>query len=615
MILFVPVAIGTIPLGLYYLIKKGIKAKGIEKTQTQFIFIGVMIMYALIFPLIFFAVNIFKTTIFVPYSALFTLPFTALTAYAIIRYRLMDIRAAIARSLSFSFLVGAFFAIYAALVIFAVPPLADLSGINDRVLAAAGALLAVLLARYVQEALRRATDRFLFQNQVDYRKALVQTSKELSGTINIDDVTKTVLAVMKNVVRAKKTVIFLQESGGNSFSPHASFGAGKLNVSIPRNHLLVKHLEHTMGPLVKDELSREREGERSPRHAAEIAQIEQAFDWLDIAVVLPLYVNKQLTGLIALGDKLAGVPYLQDDLSFLSTLAPQAATALDNARLYQESLEFGQKLQTEVKRATHELEIANMQLRDLDKAKSEFLSIASHQIYTPLTALRGYLSMIREGEYGQVATKQKPIVNILEVSAVRLINLIKNLLDVSRIESGRLELNLESTDFSGLVKELVQDLMPNAINKKIKLQFHEPKQPLPPVVADRERVRQVVLNIIDNAIKYTDQGRVDVRLQPTDHTLTLSVVDTGRGLTPDEIIKLFTKYTRVGGTSRYRKEGVGLGLYVAKQIIREHRGDVEVASPGLDQGSTFYIHLPVAGSLHALKAGEKTTVEIKAGKS
>ena len=105
-----------------------------------------------------------------------------------------------------------------------------------------------------------------------------------------------------------------------------------------------------------------------------------------------------------------------------------------------------------------------------------------------------------------------------------------------------------------------------------------------------------------------------MRLQPTDHTLTLSVVDTGRGLTPDEMVKLFTKYPRVGGTSRYRKEGVGLGLYVAKQILREHRGDVEVASGGPDQGSTFYVHLPVDGSLHSLKAGEKLAVEIKAGK-
>lgn len=301
LILYVPVVILTTIYGIILMIRKFIRAKGLERIQTGYLMAGAGIMFPLIIGFNFVVVNVFNTTAFVPYGALFTLPFVALTAYAIVRYRLMDIRAAIARSLSFSFLVGSFFLIYSAIFIFAVPPLAARLGVREGIVAAAGALLAVLLARYVQEVLKRLTDRFLFQNQADYRRALVDASKELSGTINIDDVTKTVLAVMKNVVRAKKTVIFLQESGSNSFSPRANFGAGRLNVSIPKNHLLVRHLSHTMGPLVKDELSREREGERLAQHAAEIAQVEQAFNWLDIAVVLPLYVNKQLTGLIALG--------------------------------------------------------------------------------------------------------------------------------------------------------------------------------------------------------------------------------------------------------------------------------------------------------------------------
>ena len=110
-------------------------------------------------------------------------------------------------------------------------------------------------------------------------------------------------------------------------------------------------------------------------------------------------------------------------------------------------------MEVEIKRATHELAQANRQLKDLDKAKSEFLSIASHQLYTPLTALRGYLSMLMEGDYGESPPKQKPIINILEKSATRLIELIKNLLDISRIESGRLELNLQSVDLAEIANE------------------------------------------------------------------------------------------------------------------------------------------------------------------
>ncbi len=599
---------------IYLLIVKNFKLSGVFKLQARYLLLGTAITLSLIMGLVFFPVVLLRFTAFVPYQSELMLPFVALTAYAIVRYRLMDIRAAIARSLSFSILLGAFFAIYGAILIFAVPRLADWLGIREGFIAAVGALLSVLLARYIQEALRRLTDRFLFQNQIDYRRALVETSKELSTTIHIEDVTRTVLDIMEKVIRTKKTIIFLQENKGHNFTPYANRGASSIKVSIPKEHVLVRHIQHNMGLLVKDELAHEREQERDESHAAEIKQVEQTFVWLDMAVVLPLYVNKQLTGLIVLGDKKSGTPYMQDDLNFLAALSPQAATALENARLYQESLAFGEKLKSEVKRATHELEIANAQLRDLDKAKSEFLSIASHQLYTPMTALRGYLSMLREGDYGATPSKQQPIIKILETSSTRLINLIKNLLDVSRIESGRLELNLESLDFSHMVKELVQDLMPNALNKKVKLQYYQPAEQLPHVVADQERVRQVILNIVDNAIKYTDQGRIDVRVQQTDHTITLTVNDTGRGMTPDEMTKLFTKFTRVGGASKYRKEGTGLGLYVAKQIIREHHGDIEITSPGLNHGSTFYVHLPIEGSPNALTAGKKVSVEIKAGK-
>jgi signal transduction histidine kinase len=363
---------------------------------------------------------------------------------------------------------------------------------------------------------------------------------------------------------------------------------------------------------VKDELALAKEQERRPKHIAELTEVENALVWLDASVVLPLFVNKELTGIIGLGPKLSGEPYLQDDTNFLAALAPQAATALENARLYQESLEFGEKLKAEVERATKELAVANEQLRDLDKAKSEFLSVASHQLYTPLTALRGYLSMLREGDFGKTPPKQKPVIDILEKSSERLITLIKSLLDISRIESGRLELNLESIDLAEMIRELVRDLLPNAAAKKLTLEFEEPARPLPYIVADRQRLRQVLLNFIDNAIKYTSAGRIDVTLRQLDDELIFAVTDTGKGLTRPEIAKLFNKFTRVGGADRFHTEGTGLGLYVAKQIVKEHHGDVEVTSPGTGLGSTFSVHLPIEGTSASLKAGEAASVAIKA---
>jgi signal transduction histidine kinase len=314
------------------------------------------------------------------------------------------------------------------------------------------------------------------------------------------------------------------------------------------------------------------------------------------------------------GDKILGLLTLTSSRSFqeasryehesVSGLVGLVSLALYKAKIYQD-------LQT----TSAQLASANTQLKDLDKAKSEFLSIASHQLYTPLTALRGYLSMLREGDFGEINDKQQPIFDILNTSTERLIALIKNLLDISRIESGRLELNLLSVDLVKMIDELVQSLYPNAVHKGLKLTFIEPPKDTPHVVADEQRLRQVLLNFIDNSIKYTEKGKIDVTLRREGDEVIFAVTDTGKGLTPEEATQLFHKFTRVGGASRFHTEGTGLGLYVAKQIVNEHHGDVGVTSPGKNQGSTFSVRLPIEGSAKSLKVGEKTSVVIKAAES
>ncbi len=318
-------------------------------------------------------------------------------------------------------------------------------------------------------------------------------------------------------------------------------------------------------------------------------------------LLYPLKFGAKTLGVLTLSAKRSLQDLSQYEQDAVAGLVGLIALALYKAKIYED-------LQT----TTQALEEANKQLKDLDKAKSEFLSIASHQLNTPLTSIRGYISMLLEGDYGQLDEKQKPILDIVNKSSMRLIELIKNLLDISRIESGRLELNLASLDLTQHAKELVQDLIPNALAKKLGLEFHAPEKPVAPVVADQQRVRQVMLNFVDNAIKYTPSGKVDVYVEQKGDEVIFSVKDTGKGITQDEITKLFNKFTRVGGASRYHTEGTGLGLYVAKQIVNEHHGDVGVESPGMGKGSTFFMKLPIEGSAKALKVGEKTSVEIKA---
>lgn len=324
-------------------------------------------------------------------------------------------------------------------------------------------------------------------------------------------------------------------------------------------------------------------------------------DEVRYSILYPLRFGKKILGLLTLSSSRSLKDLSKYEQESVTGIIGLVALALYKADIYEDLQE-----------TTGKLEHANKQLTELDKAKSEFLSIASHQLYTPLTALRGYISMLLEGDFGTVPEKQAPVLDILNTSAERLIALIKNLLDISRIESGRLELNLQSVDLVKMTDDLVQSLYPNAVAKGLKLVFHHPPANMPHVVADEQRLRQVMLNFIDNSIKYTAKGRIDVKIELVDEEIFFSVTDTGKGLAGDEISRLFHKFSRVGGASRFHTEGTGLGLYVAKQIVGEHRGDVEVTSPGVGKGSTFAMRMPIEGSSKSLKLGDKASVVIKA---
>lgn len=589
-----------------------------RKKRVRIFIAGVAIFYTanLIFNItlpVFFGVT--HLYYFGDYSLIFLL---GLTAYAIIRHRLLDIRTIIFRAVAFASLTTLFFVTYGIGTYGVLSYLAqfNVSIAIQSVMATATMALAVPSYRYFRTVLSKVTDRFFFQNKVNYQKALATIGKELSGTIDINQVSDSVLHAMKEFVRVRKTIIMLWDEERLEYVPTSTQGVEQFQVTVPSGHPLIHWLREHKAVAIKDEIRTSLEGGDLPEQVqGKEEYLIETFEWLDAAVVIPLFVHQELTGLILLGEKLSGEQFSQEDVDFLEAFSPQAATALENARLYQQSLEFNERLRKEVEAATKELAQANIQLKNLDKAKSEFLSIASHQLYTPLTALRGYISMLKEGDFGEINEKQEPVLDILQKSASRLIDLIKNLLDISRIESGRLELNLESISVIDLSRELVADLMPNAINKNLKLEFHEPSARVANVVADRERLRQVMLNFIDNAIKYTPAGRIDVRVYKQENHICFAVKDTGKGIKHEDIAKLFNKFMRVGGASRFHTEGTGLGLYVARQIISEHHGEVHVDSPGEGLGSTFTMLIPAEGSERSLKAGDHASVEIKAAEA
>ena len=238
-----------------------------------------------------------------------------------------------------------------------------------------------------------------------------------------------------------------------------------------------------------------------------------------------------------------------------------------------------------------QLAVANDELKRVDGAKSEFLSIVSHQLRTPLTAIKGYISMMIEGSYGKLLETQSTTLEKVFQSSERLIVLVNDLLNLNRIEDGRIIYTFAPVDMGQMIDDAIFDLKSMAENKGLKLAWIKPHG-MPMAWADADKLRQVVINFIDNSIKYTATGSVTVSLRLENDYLIYQVKDTGVGMTPEGKARLFRKFERGEGGRLMYTEGTGLGLYVAKLMTEAHKGTIQGESEGKDKGSAFSIRIP-----------------------
>jgi signal transduction histidine kinase len=257
---------------------------------------------------------------------------------------------------------------------------------------------------------------------------------------------------------------------------------------------------------------------------------------------------------------------------------------------------FGFVLVRSVQREVHQRErlqeIAE-ELRRADEAKTEFISIASHQLRTPLNAIKGYLSLFLEGIYGKLDAEKRQPMERLYRSSERLIHVVNDLLGISRIQMGKIALDVGEVDLCELVKSVVEELGVVAEEKGIRLRASYPPGGVPKVAGDMQKLRDSVLNVVDNAIRYTDKGSVEVSVRRETNDLVVRVEDTGPGLDPNEAKTLFESFQRGQVGRKHWAEGSGLGLYIAKEFITLHGGAIWAESPGKGLGSSFFIRIPL----------------------
>lgn len=256
--------------------------------------------------------------------------------------------------------------------------------------------------------------------------------------------------------------------------------------------------------------------------------------------------------------------------------------------------EIAQRKQLE--QLTEKLERANERLKELDKLKSEFVSIASHQLRSPLTSIRGYASMLTEGSFGKLPKKAEESANRIAESARLMAMAVEDYLNVSRIESGNMKYNLSDFNLKDKVEELCDDLRPIALKKGLILLFRTDIKSRAVVHADVGKTVQIIHNLINNSIKYTQRGSISVFMRDDikQKKIFVEISDTGVGMSQETIHVLFQKFSRAKNANTVNVSGTGLGLFVAHKMAEAMNGDITAYSEGEGKGSRFTLELPLA---------------------
>jgi signal transduction histidine kinase len=252
------------------------------------------------------------------------------------------------------------------------------------------------------------------------------------------------------------------------------------------------------------------------------------------------------------------------------------------------------KRREELAELNERLQLAYEEVDRLSKAKSEFISIVSHQLRAPLTAIKGYVSLMIDGTYGKLDEKLLKSLKNVYISCERLIRLINDLLNVSRVEAGKMEFNPQEENLEEIIESVVEELKVNAKKKNLYLEWKKPLVSLPLIYLDREKTKDVLINLIDNSIKYTRSGGVSVELGIFGSNVRIFVKDTGEGMDKNDLEKIFDIFSRGSTGKKIDTEGAGLGLYIVKKFVEMHKGKVWAESSGKGKGSTFIVELPIA---------------------
>jgi len=519
----------------------------------------------------------------------------------VMNFWLPNVKAALRSIFRFLFLF-AVTALLLAGVVLAVERLTAIWVVSSTTLVILLAVGVALVYLPLYQALVRLVDRLLAGVGFDPAQTLRDYSQTISTVLDLEQLARTAVQTVAQVLDIQRGALLIAsetERGSLVLRPVPALGEiptdpielepiSPILVRLKEQDTPLFQYEVEHHPVLKEALPREREGLRA----------------LEMEIYLPIWAEGELAGLLALGPQRTGEPYAPRIVEFLSTLAHQTGVALQNARLFAGL----QELNARIMQLNESLRTAYERLERLDRAKSDFLSIASHELRTPLTQIRGYADVLNELAHSDALTRDQiaRITENISRPVRRLERIISAMLDASQLETG-MSFHFAPTALAGVMRMALEPWQEALRERKLTLTTHG-LEDIPQIRADMDRLTQAFSNLISNAIKFTpDGGRITIEAHPLDEEhFKVTISDTGIGISKVDQELIFEKFYRVGsidlhssGEYKFKGGGPGLGLSIARGVIEGHGGCIWVESEGYDEercpGSTFHVVLPYHG--------------------
>jgi signal transduction histidine kinase/putative methionine-R-sulfoxide reductase with GAF domain len=437
------------------------------------------------------------------------------------------------------------------------------------------AAIAIDNVRLLDE-LRHRTDEL--GRSVSELRALGEVSQAVNSTLDLKTVLSTIVGKAVQLSGTEAGAIYGYDEQAHEFRLRATYGMDQALIdALTQRHIGLDE------PNVAAALT-----QREPTQVADLRE-EAASELNEIILragyrarmVAPLLRGEDIVGMLVVRRRTPG-EFPQNTVDIIKTFAAQSALAIQNARLF------------------HEIEDKSRQLEEASEHKSQFLANMSHELRTPLNAILGYTELMSEGAYGEPSEEMMGVLKRLEANGRHLLGLINDVLDLSKIEAGQLVLELSEYSVQDIAQTVRSTLEPLATDKKLAFNV-EVAPKLPSGRGDGRRLTQVLINLVGNAIKFTDTGEVAIKAEANNGSFFVSVRDTGPGISAADQAKLFQEFQQADNAITKKKGGTGLGLAISKRIIEMHGGKIWVESqPG--QGSTFAFTLPITVERHLATA-------------